>query len=70
MQTKTYSQLTVANFYYDEYLIHLAHSKHLIITLFMSKDTNVELAREISSEALVAFEKLNAKVEDIRKHCS
>lgn len=62
--------MKVVNFYYDEYLIHLSHNKHLIITLFMAKDTNVELAREISSEVLLAFEKLNAKVEDIRQHCN
>jgi len=36
----------------------------------MAKDTNVESAREISTELLHTFEKLNAKVEDIRKHCN
>lgn len=41
MQTKAYSQMKVVNFYYDEYLIHLSHNKHLLITLFMAKDTNI-----------------------------
>jgi hypothetical protein len=70
IQTKAYSQITTVNFYYDEYLIHLAHAQHLIVTIFMAKDTNVDSAREISTELLHTFEKLNTKVEDIRKHCN
>jgi hypothetical protein len=41
MQTKTYSELRVVNFYYADHLIHLAHLKHLMITLFLRADTNI-----------------------------
>ena len=68
-QTKTYSDIRTVNFYYQEYLIHLAHVKNIMVTIFLDSTTNIELAKEISTDIAVAFEKLNAKIPDIRSHC-
>ena len=40
-----------------------------MVTLFLEGHTNIEIAKEISVEVAVAFEKLNAKIPDIRAHC-
>lgn len=40
-----------------------------MVTLFLDSDTNIELAKEISTEVAIAFEKLNSKIPDIRQHC-
>jgi hypothetical protein len=69
MQTKTYSQLRVVNFYYDDHLIHLVHANNLMITLFLSCSTNIQSAREISGGVALAFDKLNVKIPEIRAHC-
>jgi len=47
----------------------MAHNKNLMVTLFLEVDTNIELAREISLEIGTAFEKLNAKIPEIKDHC-
>jgi hypothetical protein len=68
-QTKTYSNLQVVNYYYEEHLIHLAHVQNLMITVFLAKNTSIFQAKDISSEVARAYEKLNAKIPDIRAHC-
>jgi hypothetical protein len=40
-----------------------------MVTIFLDSHTNIELAKEISTDIAVAFEKLNAKIPDIRSHC-
>lgn len=65
-KTRTYSELRAVNYYYQDHLIHLARVKNLIVTLFLAPDTNIELAREISTEVLVVFERLNGKIPEIR----
>jgi hypothetical protein len=57
------------NFYYEEHLIHLAHVQHLIVTIFLTPNTSIHLAKEISTEVAIAYEKLNSKIPDIRQHC-
>ena len=69
MQTKTYSEIRAVNYYYEENLIHLAHAKNLMLTLFLHPDTNIETAREISLEIVASFEKLNALIPEIKERC-
>ena len=45
MQTKTYSSIRAVNYYYEDNLIHLAHAKNLMVTLFLHADTNIEIAK-------------------------
>jgi hypothetical protein len=40
-----------------------------MVTIFLDSTTNIELAKEISNDIALAFEKLNAKIPDIRSHC-
>lgn len=69
MQVHSLEKVHSVNFYYVDHLIHISHLRNIFIVLFMTENTHINNAKEIASDVLKAYDKLNAEIVQLKSNC-